>query len=364
MIRLFNVFMQAGAADRVRDVLASGYIGEGEQVRMFEKELWSTLGGPRPVTVNSGTSALFLSLYMAGARPGRHVVSTPMTCVATNAAILMTGADIVWADVCPQSGLISPPSVKEVITDETVAVVAVDYGGLPCDHRSLAEIHPVIVRDAAQSFGVLQPDATYSCYSLQAIKFLTTGDGGYLTCPDPERARLLRWYGLDRTQAASFRCAQDIPEVGFKLHMNDINAAIGRANLPFALEVINLHRRNAHEYSRELGSCRRIQLPPRSELSTWWLYTLRTSERKAFTRHMTERGVEVSPAHRRNDVMSGFKERVVNPGYPLTGVSFFDSRQVNIPVGWWLTGEEREQIITAVREFDDVQESKEFEESR
>src|SRR5439155_15332209 len=90
----------------------------------------------------------------------------------------------------------------------------------------------------------------YVCWSFQAIKHLTTGDGGALLPPAEqlERGRLLRWYGLDRRSTESFRCCQNIREAGYKYHMNDIAASIGLENLPHAERLVSIHRSNAAWY--------------------------------------------------------------------------------------------------------------------
>lgn len=339
MIPLFKVAMSPEAVGAVGDVLLSGYIGQGPMVERFEAALATLLDLPAPpLTVSSGTAALDLALHLIGVGPGDEVITTPVTCTATNSPIVTRGARPVWADVHPFTGLIDAEDVARKITPRTRAVMAVDWGGALCDYAALRRLGLPVIQDAAHSLtaGI---GGDYVCWSFQAIKHLTCGDGGALWTPaaDLERARLLRWYGLDRRSKADFRCEQNIQEVGYKAHMNDVAAAIGLANIGQTPGLIAKHRENAAWYNSVLGM-------PRDAASAWWLYTLLVEDRAGFTRHMAERGVAVSPVHARNDTHDAFRF----PNGPLPGVDYFASRNVAIPVGWWLTPAERNQIVEAV----------------
>lgn len=363
---LFKVFMADEAPAAVAEVLRSGYVGQGPKVDVFEAELRRAFDAERDVlTLNSCTSALDLALTLAGVGPGDVVVTTPMTCSATNSPIVTRGAKIIWADVDPVTGLIDPESVDRILRRVTpAAVVAVDWAGRMCDYNRLREVchwHPnvnvPIIEDAAHA-----PLATmngryqtrvggdYICWSFQAIKHLTTGDGGALLCPDAattERARLLRWYGLDRTSKADFRCEQDITEVGEKFHMNDLAAAIGLANLPHLREVVKRHRDHARAYHGLLEGTPDVTLPPPDAGSSWWLYTILVDDRADFQAFMAAHGVATSQVHRRNDEHTAFtaaEYRVILRdasteapfGGARPGLDHFAAHQVSIPVGWWL----------------------------
>jgi dTDP-4-amino-4,6-dideoxygalactose transaminase len=340
MIPLFKVAMSPEAPARVADVLQSGYIGQGEMVEVFELALQDLLELDQPpLTISSCTAALDLALHLIGVGPGDEVITTPVTCTATNSPIVNRGAIPVWADVDPITGLIDPLDVAKKITSRTKAIMAVDWGGKACNYeelRSMAYDVP-IVQDAAHHLS--PPQGDYACYSFQAIKFLTTGDGGALVCPraQVERARLLRWYGLDRRSKADFRCEQNISEVGYKYHMNDIAAAIGLANITTVERLIRRHQAHAAQYD---GAFNR----PWDDTSAAWLYTLLVEDRPGFIAYMADKGIACSPVHARNDTHAGFHY----PNGPLPGVDHFASRNVAIPVGWWLDVTERRDIIDAV----------------
>jgi dTDP-4-amino-4,6-dideoxygalactose transaminase len=378
-IDLFRPFMAKEAAAAVTATLTPDpstgrlYIGEGPRADAFEAAFAAFVHAPHEVVLtNSCTSALDLAAQLCGVGMGSEVITTPMTCTATNGVLANRGARLVWADVDPRTGLIDPLDVARKITRKTKAIMAVDWAGRSCDyaalrlyaqharHGSLVEVNGVpIIQDAAHHLGVdlSQPHGDYVCWSFQAIKHLTTGDGGALLTPEQQtdRARLLRWYGLDRRSSADFRCAQDITEVGFKYHMNDIAATIGLANLPHAAWVIDRHRANAAWYAKAFAELRSFDpapviLPPEGPAdNSWWLYTLLVSDRDEFIARLAERGIAASPVHRRNDGHTAFS-------YPSTlkrgcGVDYFASHEVAIPVGWWLSDRDREQVAGAVLEW-------------
>lgn len=345
-IPLFKPFVCEQADLAVSDVLQSGYIGEGEVVRRFEEALAWWIGPC--VTVNSGTSALWLAYDLAGIGPGDLVISTPMTCLATNIPLLHLGARILWADVDPRTGLIDPWSVEALLAQHKVkAIVAVDYGGVPAPVAELRALswdqRSSIILDCAHSFGTYRNEgAHYRAYSFQAIKTLTTGDGGALWCSDPiklEEARLKRWFGLDR-RTGGFRCEQTVQHVGYKFHMNDIAAAIGLANLSHMEENLTRARRNAAAYD-EAG------LGHVTQASSCWLYTILVPNRDQFIHAMAERGIQCARVHSRNDVQPIFAREKGQPALP--GVTQFDDQQVSIPVGWWLGAGDVRDVIEAVQ---------------
>ena len=360
-IPLFKPFVAAHAAENVRAVLDSGYIGEGPKVKEFEAALEHLLDAP-VLTVNSGTSAIHLALDLAGINRGDWVVSTPMTCIATNVCVLQRGAHIAWADVDPSTGLIDPADAYHMLRAmDAKAILAVDYGGLPCDYEAIAYYTALggasAILDAAHSLLTMLTDSTgtyvhnhhhmdYTCYSFQAIKHLTTGDGGGLICPPHKReeARRKRWFGLDRS-LGGFRCEQEVKELGYKFHMNDIAAAIGLANIESVEDVVTIARENAAYYHAALADLP-ITLPPLNPDASWWLYTILVPNRELFIRDMEDRGIQCAKPHSRNDVNPIFRLYHRN----LPGVEKFDSRQVAIPVGWWVTPTLRERIATTIHE--------------
>jgi perosamine synthetase len=349
----------------LEEVLYSGQVGQGPKVEEFEAALAPVVGNRNVLAVNSGTSALQLALRLAGARGG-SVVTTPMTCAATVLPVLAEGARPVWADIDPATGNIDPLDAERKLAADTRAVLAVHWGGQPCDMTALMDLGarhgvPVII-DAAHALGaqwagepVGSPAADFTCFSLQAIKHITTIDGGILTTRDAgdyRRGKLLRWYGIDRdAEQADARVAADIGDWGYKFHMNDVAATIGVAQLRHLPGILAAHRGNAAFYDDTL--CGLVQAAPARRYSegAWWLYTLLWrdgGQRAAFQAFMRAAGIQVSRVHGRLNRLTCFREYAAGP---LPGVDEFFERECCIPVHWALTETDRRQVADAVTEF-------------
>lgn len=348
----------------LQKVLFSGYVGEGPQVERFEDRLAPWFGSKHVLVLNSGTSAIQLALRLANVRQGDEVISTPMTCVATNEPILSIGARIVWADIDPNTGNIDPEDVAKKITTKTKAIIAVHWGGYPCELEPLnilAATHGIkLIEDACHAFGAtyhgnpIGSISDFTCFSFQAIKEITTIDGGALVCKSKEdfqRGRLLRWYGINRKgNRKDFRCEVDITEFGYKFHMNDVAATIGIEQLKYVGANLEKNRMNAARYNNAFSSLSNIRplLYKNDRMSSYWLYTLRVKNLLVFTEWMKKAKIVVSQVHARNDKHTVFKDFVAD----LPGVDEFVPRQMCIPVGWWLTHEDILHIINTIASYE------------
>ena len=368
VIPLFKVFMSDSVNERVPQVLQSGFIGEGPLVQKFETAFGEYVHNPgNIVMLNSGTAAITIALRLAGVGYGDYVATTPMTCLATNMPILSLGAIPLWCDILPD-GTINPDSVDEWFTCSKFrpkAVICMDWGGLPCKLNELMEIchrnGVLLIEDACQSIGAgynsrpVGSDADFVCWSFQAIKHLTTGDGGALAIngnPDLlEQARLMKWFGLDRTKSDMLRCGQDPPFWGYKFQMNDIAATIGLANLENVCWVVRKTRSHAQRYNRQLQDCKSVKVIPFDRergRSGHWLYTCFVEDVRHFSNYMKENGIIASKVHDRNDIKSIFPKSKLD----LPGVDYFDKHHVCIPVGWWLSEEDQDKIVTLVQQYE------------
>lgn len=361
MVDLFRCAMSPDAGRAVAALYTPDkngriYCGQGAKTDQFEIEFAKTTGLIEiPLGVNSCSAALDIALHLLGVGPGDEIISTPQTCTATSGAIVNRGATIVWADIDPELGLISPLSVASLVTSKTKAVVAVDWAGRACNYSALREAtdYLPIIEDAAHRLYAPDIHGDYVAWSFGPIKVLTTGGyGGALLPPAAQhkRAELLRWHGLDRTTgSADFRCAQDISEAGYRYHMTDDQAVIGLANLKLAQENVAQARINAEWYCRQLADVPGITVLPYDPGCDYWLYGLLVhNDRDGFMQRMTEAGIATSRVHARNDHHSAFIAAAKTSG-SLDGVDYFDAHQVNIPVGAWVTMAERSQIVEAVK---------------
>ncbi len=353
MTPLFKVYMSEDAPSQVGRVLQSGFIGQGPVVDVFEKELMNLVDGPIVLT-NSCTSAIAMVLTHLGVGPGDEVITTPLTCIATNSPIVALGARPVWADIDSLTGNINPLDVARKITPRTKAIIAVNWTGRTAEYRELKALGLPVIEDAAHgpmTARAREDRGDYICYSFGPIKHLTTGDGGGVVTFNPsdrEALRLLRWYGLDRQSTKDFRCAQDIIYPGQKWHMTDINAAIGRANLPHLMENIRLHKENAFRLYTGIRNSM-LRQPLFSKDSNYWVFPLHVEldGRDKFKDYLAANGIEAGQVHARNDKHTGYNF----PNGMLSGVGNFSRTHINIPCGWWVSPAEIERIIAVINKW-------------
>lgn len=262
MIKLFQPFISNQARDNVHRILSGTQIAQGPEVDLFEREFAAKFGYEpwQVVTVNSGTAALELAYHMT-LEPGDHVIVPVLTCTATNIPLVRMGIDMTFADITgPKCLNLDSEDVYNKIQQNTRAVVFVHFGGNSDGLSAIEEICEEegldLICDAAQALGApLSKKARFNCISLQAIKSLTSGDGGILICrdkKDAEMARKLRWFGYDREKKQRYGDC-DLDVAGFKMHMNDISAAIGRGNLE-VWDDIEQHRRDINTIYTEVYS--------------------------------------------------------------------------------------------------------------
>ena len=364
MIELFKVFMGENVLAAVSRTLYSGYVGQGPKVEEFEKKLSGYIGNDLCLALNSATSGLTLALRLIGVEGG-EVITTPLTFVATNWAILACGAKPVWCDVNPWTCNIDPDKIESLINEKTKAVMIVDWGGMPCNLEEITGLcrkyHLPLIEDAAQAFGAeyrgqkVGNFADYTVFSFQAIKHLTCVDGGALFLNDQkqyERGKLLRWYGIDRNERKDFRCEVDISEWGYKFHMNDLAATIGLSNLAYVDWILSKHRDNAAYYDKELKGVPGVKLLQPGTWANWkvsscWLYTIRVERRDDFRRMMNEEGIAVARVHERNDRYSCMAQWWYERDLP--GLEELTKEMICIPVGWWVSESDRQYIVDAIK---------------
>lgn len=374
-IQLFKVFMSENAAPEVSKVLNSGYIGQGEKVEQFESKLQDFFMKDYIVTLNSGTSGLHLALDLLkkssgkwpGLEDGDEVLATSLTCTASNFPILANNLNIKWVDVDPTTLNMDLDDLSRKISPKTKAIMLVHWGGYPNDLDRIKEIQnkcfelygfkPAVIEDGAHSFGSkykgkhIGNHGNMTMYSLQAIKHITSIDGGLLLLPHQElydRAKLLRWYGIDRnSNRKDFRCEADIQEWGFKFHMNDVCATVGIENLKHVNEIVSRHQSNAKFYDEHLQDIPGLTTLTRHEghESAFWIYSMLVEDRDGFYKHMKDCGIVVSQVHERNDkhtCVSDYKSS-------LPTLDRIIGKVVSIPVGWWVTDEDRQYIVDCIK---------------
>lgn len=332
MIKLFQPFISEEARQNVQRVLSGTQIAQGPEVELFEQEFADKFGFEpwQIVSLNSGTAALELAYELANLDEYDHVISPVLTCTATNIPLVRRNVQMSFADIAgPQSLNIDADDVRNKILDNTKAVVFVHFGG---SSHSLEAIEELCIEegidlicDAAQALGSrLSKSARFSCISLQAIKSLTSGDGGILVCRDEEDAKLarkLRWFGYDRELKQKLGDT-DLDVAGYKMHMNDISAAIGRGNLAHWDEIV-AHRREINEayiYHWNYGP-----LVSRGYIVDGiWNPQVTDMDYVKVKELATKAGFEIGQHHYRNDKYSIFRSVYSNcPNMDALGDNYF-----------------------------------------
>lgn len=361
-LSMFKPYVNQKAIDLVAETLSSGWIGEGPKVQEFERRLGELLETAYPIAVNTGTAALHLALKLAGVDPGDEVITTAQTMLATSQAILASGAAPVYADVEYLTGNIEAADIAARITPRTRAVLCVDWGGYPCDYDAIATIarqhNLIIIEDAAHAIGASYHGKAvgslvpFTCFSFQAIKHLTTGDGGLLCVSNEEdyhRAVRLRWYGIDRFQRVPSILGEpvwNVTELGYKYHMNDIAASIGLGNLEDFPRQLQRRRDIAATYQQRLRDVPGITVFQRADdrKSADWLYSIHVERREDFCRMMQSHGINVSVVHLRidrNDICGGERRDLPN-------LDRFTDTHISLPLHPFLTDDDVDYIITHI----------------
>ena len=361
--------MSPTANIEVGKVLTSGFIGQGKKVEEFETKLKKIFNNDYLLTVNSCTSALTLALHLIKETNSsrNEIIVSPLTCFATIAAIISNGFNICWADVNPDTCNIDTLDVERKVNKNTCGIVLVHWGGSPVDINHINKIKTKYETTYGQNLPVIEDCAhcwesryeeelignsrNYCCFSFQAIKFLTMGDGGLLILPNAEiyhRAKLLRWFGLDRESGSSFRCMQNIKESGFKYHCTDIDATIGLENLPFVSKNVSVHKSNANFYNENLKNLKNVNLLKNqvNSESSYWIYTIKVEDRTNFIKYLKNKGIEAGQIHNRCDKHSAVEQFKSL----LPGMDELESQYVAIPCGWWVTEEQRSYIVDCIKE--------------
>lgn len=361
---------------RIKKVLESGFLNEGREVLEIRQMLKEILDQENITMTSSCTGSLIMALKIAGVGFGDEVIAPSMTCVATNVSTEWLGAKTVWADIEYETGNIDPEDVIQKITERTKAVICVNWAGVPCKLERLQNICKdkgiKLIQDAAHSFGSLYKEkdishwADITCYSFQAIKHITTGDGGAIVClskEDYEYASRLKWYGFDRDRLKDDdgnwkgrRWDSNIKEVGWKLNMNNISAAIGISNLERRDFVIGTHKNNAALFKSHFAKNNSIKpLKVESYMDpAYWVYTVLLDpsvDRDLVINKMGDLGIHTGVVHIPNHPYDCFEDN----GTDLINTVKFASNQISLPCGWWLSEIDVEYIANSlVKVIDDL----------
>ena len=370
MIPTFRPWFGEEEVEAVREVLLSGWVGAGPKVSELEETFASYVGVEHAVALNSCSAALFLALRLLDVEGG-EVITTPMTFVSSNHAILQNRATPVFCDIDPETLNIDPDSIAANISKHTRAIMVVHFAGHPCDMDpilDLARAHDIpVVEDAAHASGARYKGkmvgglGTITCFSFHAVKNLSTCDGGMLTTNNGglvERAKQLRWMGITRDTWDRFgdepkngrpSWDYDVNEVGFKFQMNDLNAALGLVQLG-RLESTNAQRREiVLQYKKAFADLDWFQVPVEKPYakSAMHAYVVRVPDRDGLIAHLAERGITAGVHYKPNHLYSVYEP--YRRELPVTDSVW--QEMVTLPLYPNMTESEFVQVVEAVRSF-------------
>ncbi len=364
-IQLFRPLICEEAIDAAGEVLRSGWIGLGPKTLEFEKRFADFVGAPFCVGLNSCTAALHLALRILDICPGREVITTPLTFVSTNHAILYEHLKPVFADINPGTGNLDPKSIREKITENTGAIIIMHFAGYPADMHEINTISKEykipVIEDCAHACGAsyrgqrIGSSANLHAFSFQAVKNLPMGDGGAITLHSKEqmeRLRRLRWLGIDKStfdrvdigNPSNYEWNYQVRETGFKYHMNDIAAVIGLHQLPL-VESQNARRRQlAALYDRRLAHIPGITLPQyeNDRVSSRHIYFILAENRNALADKLKQADIGVGVHYRRNDHYPMYERTI------LEKTDYFCEHTLSLPMHMMLSKEDVETICKVI----------------
>ena len=372
----------------VVDILRSGTLTQGPVVEAFAQAIAEYVGAKYAVAVSSGTTGLHLAALAAGVGPGRSLITSPMTFVASANAALYAGGRPMFADIDPDTVNMSPGSLKERLEGipDACAVVPVHFAGLPCDMPAIKsaadKAGTAVIEDAAHALGARYPDGQRvgSCahslmtvFSFHPVKAIASGEGGMITTNDePTYRKLLRLrsHGINKLDDP-FQLPQqaetngipnpwyyEMQELGFNYRITDIQCGLALSQFKKLDGFIARRRELVKTYDEAFAgmrNCRPAQVTGRDQ-SGHHLYVLRIDfggaslNRGQLMHELRARQiisqvqyvpVPAQPHYRR----LGFKPE----DYP--NAQRYYQEALSIPLFYALTDEQQQQVITAFKEL-------------
>ncbi len=367
LIRLSRSFLGNEEKEAVCRVIDNGFLGMGQEVQNFEYELKEYLGGDVSVScVNTGTSALQLALQAMDIGPGDEVLVPSLTYVASFQAISATGALPIACDVEINTGFIDLIDAEKRISERTKAIMPVHFasyiGGMPEVYNFAQNYGLRIIEDAAHSFGCrLNGDLVGSfgdvvCFSFDGIKNITSGEGGAVVSKDQkiiERINDLRLLGVIGDTHQRFlggrSWAFDVTEQGWRYHMSDVMASIGRAQLKKSDEMFERRKEIREAYVQAFRMAPKIELydidTDNTELVPH-IFPIKVEQSDLLIKHLLSRGIQAGKHYQPNHFLTFYKK-----DRNLPNVDKISSMNVSLPIHPSISNNDLELIINNVIGF-------------
>jgi len=357
---------------QVKEALETGWIGLGPKVNEFESKFSERFSHNHVIATNSGTSALDLSIK-ASDLSGSEILVPPLTWVSTAFVAWYNNYEIGWVDVKPETLNMSPEALEKRITDDTAAVIPVHYGGQPAEMDAIVDIahehDAIVIEDCAHAVGTkfhgepIGSIGDIGCFSFQATKPLTTGEGGALVTDDDDigsQVKLMSKLGVnksthERSEDEGYSWYYEVKHVGYKYFMHDISAGMGLAQLDRLPEMRSQRNEVADVYRegfKELDWV--IPLTNKDQVThAHYNYTVRVpaEHRDGIIEHINAHNVGASVHY-----MPLYKHPVFedhNPDVPVTETVW--EQIVTLPMSSTFTDEEVATVIDAMASYEDDQ---------
>jgi len=360
----------------VAEVLRGGWITTGPKTAEFERCFADYVGCPGAVALASATAGMHLVLKALEIGPGDEVITPSMTWVSTVNLIVLAGAKPVFADIDPDTLMVSGEAVKACLTERTRAIIPVHFAGAPVDLTPICQLATAqqipLIEDAAHALGTCYDGqhvgaSGTSIFSFHPIKNITTGEGGMLCSDDDdllERVRRLKFHGLgvdayDRHQQGRSPQAE-VLEPGYKYNMTDISAALGLSQLA-RVETFNARRAElARRYRERLSGVEEVMPlsdPAYSMEHAWHLFIVRLDidrvglSRDDFMQKLKERNSGTGLHFRAVHLQRFYRESMGMRRGMLPNTEWNSDRICSLPLFPDMTEDDVDDVVSAIKEI-------------
>jgi perosamine synthetase len=360
-------------AQAAYDTILSGWVTQGPRVEEFEEKFAKYVGSKYAVAVSNCTTALHLSMVVAGIGEGDEVICPSMSYIATANSIKHCGAAPVFAEVQPINYNLVPDHTESLITEKTKAIMLVHQLGMPADidaFRAICNKHNILlIEDAACAIGSsyyenkIGSHSDYVCFSFHPRKVLTTGDGGMITTSNKaihDKLKLLRQHGMsvnDRVRHNSDKVIfEEHVAVGYNYRMTDIQASVGIKQLEKLDTIVKERRKIAIRYHEAFSNIDWIELPiePDSCISNYQSYCIQLKDNSPISRNdLMQRLLDIGISTRRA-VMNSHREPAYEAFFPTLSLPISEKLMDNgiiIPLYFPMPEAEIAYVIENVKRY-------------
>jgi len=360
---LFYPYISKKTVKLLSSRLKTRWVGQGPMVDKFEKNFSKLfLNKKKCIATGSGTDALHLAYILAGIKKNDEVLVPVFTCTATNIPLLYIGAKIRFVDINPNTMNISIADLKRKISKKTKAIVCVHYGGNVCEMKEILKIakkkNIKVIEDAAQALGAEYNNkkigtlSDFTTFSFQAIKHITTGDGGLLAIKNQKlisKAKRIRWFGIDREKKQKGTWENDIKEIGYKYQMTDLGACIGLTGLEDFNNIIKHRRKIYNIYLKGFRKNKKIKCIhdySKKNKTGAWLFTICSDMKDKIQKKLKEFNIESNQVHFRNDKYSIFKKFVKKDKF--RNMDYIENKYLVLPLHTKVASSDAEKIVRVI----------------